>query len=96
VSARGKTHLVAVAQLPWEEALLLVGRFRAEGIPARVFPETKSAPISEAQFLPIGAAMAGDIGLGRHLFEVFVPKKRAKEAHRIFKEINRTRTIRWK
>jgi hypothetical protein len=84
----GKADPVAIANLPWEEAWLLVGRLRADGISARVFPESKASPISEAQFLPIGAEMAGEIGLGRHFFQVLVPRKRAKDARRIVDEIN--------
>jgi hypothetical protein len=89
MTAPSETDPVAVAELPWEEAWLLAGRLRADGIAARVFPETKTAPISEAQFLPIGAEMAGELGLGRHLFQVLVPRKRVKEARRILDEINR-------
>jgi hypothetical protein len=34
---------IVVAELPWDEAWLLAGRLKAEGIAARVFPETKAA-----------------------------------------------------
>jgi hypothetical protein len=89
VTPSGRSDLVAVAELRWEEAWLLAGRLRADGIAARVFPESKAAPISEAQFLPIGQEMAGEIGLGRHFFQVLVPRKRVKEARRIVDAINR-------
>jgi hypothetical protein len=89
MTAPGKSDLVAIAQLPWEEALLLVGRLQADGIAARVFPESKASPISEAQFLPVGAEMAGEIGLGRHFFQVLVPRNRVKDARRIVDEINK-------
>ena len=80
---------VAIAQLPWEEAWLLAGRLQADGIDATVFPESKESLISEAQFLPIGAEMAGEIGLGRHFFQVLVPETRVKEAQKIVDEINK-------
>jgi hypothetical protein len=88
--------LVVVAELPWEEAWLLAGRLQADGIAARVFPETTTAPISEAQMLAIGKEMAGEIGLGRHFFQVLVPQRRAKEAGQIWKKISRSRSARWK
>jgi hypothetical protein len=89
VTASGRADPVVVAELPWNEAWLLAGRLQADGIAARVFPETKTAPISEAQFLPIGQEMAGQIGLGRYLFQVLVPRKRVKEARKIVDAINR-------
>lgn len=85
----GRGDLVVVAELPWNEAWLLAGRLRADGIAARVFPETKTAPISEAQFLPIGQEMADEIGLGRYFFQVLVPRKRVKAARQIVDAINR-------
>jgi hypothetical protein len=84
-----RLELVVVAEVPWDEAWLLAGRLRADDIPARVFPETTTAPISEAQFLPIGKQMAGEIGLGRHFFQVLVPRNRVKDARRIVDEIKR-------
>lgn len=36
-------QLAAVAALPWEEAWLLAGRLRADGIPAVVYPDDYSA-----------------------------------------------------
>ena len=89
MTAPGRSDPVTVAELPWEEAWLLAGRLQADGIAARVFPESKESPVSEAQFLPIGKEMAGEIGLGRHLFQVLVPRKRVKEARRIVDAINR-------
>jgi hypothetical protein len=79
----------SVAQLPWEEAWLLAGRLQAEGIPARVFPESQETPISAAQMLPSLADLVAEVGLGRTSFQVLVSKERADEARTIVDEIQR-------
>jgi hypothetical protein len=62
----------SVCALPWEEAWLMAGRLRADGIPARVYPESQEMPIVLAQALPGARAILGETGLGRSAFEVLV------------------------
>lgn len=85
-----KADHASVAELPWEEAWLLAGRLEAEGIPARVFPESKETPISGAQAFPLSSKLVADIGLGRTSFQVVVPRKRLEEARAIVEQIERT------
>jgi len=79
----GEVHPVAVAALPWEEAWLLAGRLRAEGIPSRVYPDYVAGFISLAQGIPQTRASLDRIGLGRSTFEVIVPEEYANEARKI-------------
>jgi hypothetical protein len=81
---------VSVDQLPWEKAWLLAGRLQAEGIPARVFPESQETPISTAQALPLSAVLVAEVGLGRTWFHVLVSRDRLDGAEAIVEEIQRT------
>jgi len=89
-SLEDEVHAVPVAALPWQEAWLLAGRLKSEGIPARVYPDYYSAPITLAQGMP-GATqpLMDEVGLGRTTFEVMVPERFAVEARRIVREVNR-------
>jgi hypothetical protein len=80
---------VAVTALPWEEAWLMAGRLKADGIPARVFPDSQELPISLAQGFPPTRGSLDGIGLGRWTFEVMVPEKYADEARRIVAQYRR-------
>jgi hypothetical protein len=63
-----KEDEASVTSLPWEEAWLLAGRLRAEGVPARVHPPDQSSPYGRAL---------------KTSFEVMVPKDRLKDARKI-------------
>lgn len=92
-SGEGPPQLIEplpVAQLPWEEAWLLAGRLQAEGIPARIFPESQETLISAAQALPGSADLVAEVGLGRTSFQVLVSKERVDEARAIIQEISQT------
>lgn len=75
-----EVHPVSVASLPWEEAWLMAGRLRAEGIPARVYPDEYANPIVMAQALPVARELIAGVGLGRTVFEVMVPDDVAEQA----------------
>jgi hypothetical protein len=64
--------VVVVASLPWEEAWLLAGRLRADGIEASVSPDS----YTRYTYTP------------RQAFDVVVRKDRAEEARRIIAEIS--------
>jgi hypothetical protein len=73
----------SVCALPWEEAWLMAGRLRADGIPARVYPESQEMPIVLAQALPGARAIMGEAGLGRSAFEVLVHSEDVSMAREI-------------
>jgi hypothetical protein len=77
-----ESQIEAVCALPWNEAWLMAGRLRAEGIPAWVYPDSQEMPISAAQLIPATRASLDSVGLGRATFEVLVPEERADEARR--------------
>ena len=67
------TEPVEIAQLPGEEALLLAGRLRADGIPATVYPDDVSTATSSFGLAP--------------LRQVLVPKEFAEQASETAKRI---------
>jgi hypothetical protein len=68
----------SIAQLPWEEARLLVGRLESEGIRATVFPDAPEPAIGGV--LPVPA-------LDAVLHDVLVENARLDEARAIAKDI---------
>jgi hypothetical protein len=60
-------ELVPACSLPWEEAWLMAGRLRADGIPAVVYPDDFSA----------------NVRFRRSSFDVIVRRDRLDEARRI-------------
>ena len=85
-SLEDEVHALPVAALPWQEAWLLAGRLKSEGIPARVYPDYYASPIVAAQ--AIAQTELAAVGLGRTTFEVMVPERFAVEARRIVREVN--------
>jgi hypothetical protein len=65
-SAEEITEPVEIAELPGEEAILLAGRLRADGIPATVYPDDVSTATSSFGLAP--------------LRQVLVPKEFAEQA----------------
>ena len=65
----------------------MAGRLRSEGVPARVYPDFYSAPISMAQSLPATRASLDEVGLGRATFDVMVPAKFERQARAIVRQV---------
>ena len=82
-----EVHAVSVASLPWQEAWLMAGRLRSEGIPARVYPDFEAWPFTSAQSLPVARMALGEAGLGRSAFDVMVPGKFERQARAIVRQV---------
>jgi hypothetical protein len=67
------TEPVVIAELPGEEAVLLAGRLRADGIPATVYPDDVSTATSSFGLAP--------------LRQVLVPKEFAEQARETAKPL---------
>jgi hypothetical protein len=69
----GPADVVALCSLPWEEAWLMAGRLRAEGIPAIVHPDDYTP------FSPYG--------ITRSSFDVVIRREQLEEARRVVEQI---------
>jgi hypothetical protein len=73
----GPADVVALCSLPWEEAWLMAGRLRAEGIPAIVYPDDYTP------FSPYG--------ITRSSFDVMIRRDQLEEARRVVEQIHQVR-----